>query len=114
MFNWYFKTNLLIRILLGLVLGAVVGLIVGPSISVIQPLGDIFVRLLKMIVIPVVFTSLVVGAASISPARLGRVGVKIVVFYLLTSSPSGSWRATFSRREWDCSSAVAKPQAVNW
>ncbi len=86
MFNWYFKTNLLIRILVGLVLGAVVGLIVGPSISVIQPLGDIFVRLLKMIVIPVVFTSLVVGAASISPARLGRVGVKVVAFYLLTSA----------------------------
>jgi Na+/H+-dicarboxylate symporter len=39
-----------------------------------------------MIVMPVVFTSLVVGAASISPARLGRVGVKIVAIYMLTSA----------------------------
>jgi len=85
-FDWYFKSNLLVRILIGLVLGAVVGLIVGPGIAVISPLGDIFVRLLKMIVIPVIFTSLVVGAASISPARLGRVGVKILVFYLVTSA----------------------------
>ncbi len=39
-----------------------------------------------MIVAPIVFFSLVVGAASISPARLGRVGVKIVVYYLATSA----------------------------
>lgn len=39
-----------------------------------------------MLVMPIVFASLVVGAASISPARLGRVGVKIVVYYLLTSA----------------------------
>ncbi len=84
--DWYFKSNLLVRILIGLVLGAVAGLIVGPDIRVISPLGDLFVRLLKMIVIPIVLTTLVVGAASISPARLGRVGAKIVVFYLLTSA----------------------------
>ena len=86
MFSWYFRSNLLVRILVGLVLGAIVGLIVGPGIAVISPLGAIFVRLLKMIVMPVIFTTLVLGAASISPARLGRVGVKIVVFYLLTSA----------------------------
>ncbi len=84
--DWYFKTNLLLRILIGLVLGAVVGLIVGPGIVWVKPFGDLFVRLLKMIVMPVVFFTLVVGAASISPARLGRVGVKIVIYYLLTSA----------------------------
>lgn len=86
MFSWYFKSNLLLRILVGLILGAIVGLIVGPGIAVIRPLGTIFVRLLTMIVMPVVLTTLVVGAASISPARLGRVGVKIVAFYMLTSA----------------------------
>jgi len=84
--GWYFNTNLLLRILIGLVLGAILGLIVGEKIAVISPLGDLFVRLLKMIVMPVIFFSLVVGAASISPARLGRVGIKIIVFYLLTSA----------------------------
>lgn len=85
-FGWYFRSNLLVRILIGLVLGAVVGIAVGPKIIWVKPFGDLFVRLLKMIVMPVVFFTLVVGAASISPARLGRVGIKIVVYYLLTSA----------------------------
>ena len=84
-FDWYFKTNLLLRILIGLVAGAIVGLIVGPSIKWVAPFGDLFVRLLKMIVVPVVFLSLVGGAASISPARIGKVGVKIVVYYMVTT-----------------------------
>src|SRR5450756_2950458 len=76
--DWYFKSNLLLRILFGLVLGAIVGLIVGPKIAVIKPFGDLLIRLLQMIVVPVVFFSLITGSASISPARLGRVGVKII------------------------------------
>ncbi|HDQ14739.1 MAG TPA: dicarboxylate/amino acid:cation symporter [Sediminispirochaeta sp.] len=85
-FDWYFKSNLLLRILIGLVLGAIVGLIAGESIMWVAPFGDLFVRLLKMIVMPVIFTTLVVGAASISPAELGKVGVKIILFYMLTSA----------------------------
>lgn len=84
--DWYFKSNLLIRILIGLVLGAIVGLIAGESILWVAPFGSLFVRLLKMIVMPVIFTTLVVGAASISPAELGKVGIKIVLYYLLTSA----------------------------
>ncbi|MFO7782811.1 MAG: dicarboxylate/amino acid:cation symporter [Spirochaetia bacterium] len=84
--GWYFKTNLLVRILIGLVAGAVVGLIVGPPIEVIAPLGRLFVRLLQMIVVPVILFTLVVGAASVSPARLGRIGIKTVLLYLATSA----------------------------
>ncbi len=83
--DWYFKSNLLLRILIGLVIGIIVGLIVGPKIEVISPLGDLLIRLLKMIVVPVIFFSLITGAASISPSRLGRVGVKIIVYYLITT-----------------------------
>lgn len=85
-FDWYFKSNLLMRILIGLVLGAVAGLVAGDAILWVAPFGSLFVRLLKMIVMPVILTTLVVGAASISPAELGKVGVKIVIFYLLTSA----------------------------
>mgnify|MGYP000850269735 CR=1 FL=1 len=86
MFDWYFKSNLLLRILIGLVLGAIAGMVAGDSILWVKPLGDIFVRLLKMIVTPIILTTLVVGSASISPAELGKVGVKIVVYYLITSA----------------------------
>lgn len=84
--DWYFKSSLLMRILIGLIAGAIVGLIVGPRISVIGPFGDLFVRLLKMIVMPVVVFTLIVGAASISPAKLGRVGIKIFLYYIATSA----------------------------
>jgi Na+/H+-dicarboxylate symporter len=82
---WYFESNLLIRILIGLILGAIVGLIAGPWILWVKPFGDIFIRLLRMIVVPVILFSLVVGAASLSPARLGRVGVKIMIYYMATT-----------------------------
>ncbi len=83
--DWYFKSNLLKRILIGLILGAIVGLVAGESILWVAPFGTLFVRLLQMIVMPVIFATLVMGAASISPAELGKVGIKIVLFYLVTS-----------------------------
>jgi Na+/H+-dicarboxylate symporter len=84
--SWYFRSNLLVRILVGLVLGSVAGLIFGPKISWVSPFGDVFVRLLKMIVVPVVLFTLVVGAASIHPARLGRVGAKALILYMATTA----------------------------
>ncbi|HWR12047.1 MAG TPA: dicarboxylate/amino acid:cation symporter [Rectinemataceae bacterium] len=92
-FGWYFKTNLLIRILIGLVLGAIVGIILGffpDSVKVFVDnskfFGDLFIRLLKMMIVPVILFSLIAGAASIDPGRLGRIGVKIMAYYLFTSA----------------------------
>ncbi len=84
--SWYFNTNLLFRILIGLALGAVAGLVFGPAIGWVTPLGDLFVRLLKMIVMPVIIFTLVVGAASVSPSSLGRIGAKAFLFYMITSA----------------------------
>lgn len=81
----YFKFPLIYKILIGLIVGLIVGIIVGPAITPVAPLGDLFIRLLKMIVMPVVFFTLVVGAASISPARIARIGGKIIGLYLLTT-----------------------------
>jgi len=94
MLDWYFKSNLLSRILIGLIAGAVVGIALGYGdpgtvkgfVDNTKFFGDIFIRLLKMIVVPVILFSLIAGAASIAPSRLGRVGVKIVLYYLLTSA----------------------------
>lgn len=90
--SWYFGPSLLVRILVALVLGAVVGIILGYSPETAKAFvqhtrffGDLFVRLLKMIVVPVIFFSLIVGSASISPDMLGRVGVKTLVFYLFST-----------------------------
>ncbi len=81
----YFGFPLIYKILIGLVVGVIVGIIAGPAIAPVKPLGDFFINLLKMIVMPVIFFSLVVGAASISPARGVKVGFKTIVFYMVTT-----------------------------
>ena len=83
--RWYFNSNLLMRIMLGLILGVVCGIVVGPPVAVITPLGSIFVRALKMIVMPVVVCTLVIGAASVHPKNLGKVGGKALLIYLVTT-----------------------------
>ena len=95
-FDWYFKSNLLSRILIGLVAGVAVGIALGYAdpettkkfVDNTKIFGDIFIRLLKMIIVPVIFFSLIGGAASISPSKLGRVGAKIIAFYMATSALS--------------------------
>lgn len=89
------RKRLLWAILIGLILGGIIGAIFAfipeehaskrYALLVAAPLGDLFIRLLKMIVTPVIIFTLISGVASISPARLGKVGVKIIVFYMLTS-----------------------------
>lgn len=54
-----------------------------------QTIGSLFIRLLKMIIIPLVFTSLVVGVASLGDLkRLGRMGLKTLVYYMVTTGLS--------------------------
>jgi Na+/H+-dicarboxylate symporter len=96
--DWYFKSNLLSRIMIAQVAGVVVGiaLVYGDQdtdkafVDNTKVFGDIFIRLLKMIVVPVILFSLISGAASIAPSKLGRVGVKIIAFYMATSALSVS------------------------
>lgn len=75
------------QILLGLILGAAAGLLVGPSIAVVKPVGDAFIRLITMLVVPLVFASLVVGVTSLGDiAKLGRIGARTIGYYLVTTS----------------------------
>jgi Na+/H+-dicarboxylate symporters len=60
------KFGLALQILVGLILGIIVGgfFYGNPAVEVyLKPIGDIFIRLIKMIVVPIVFSSLVVGIA---------------------------------------------------
>ena len=82
------------QILLGLVAGAVAGIAsqlldiewLRIALISIQPLGDAFIRLITMVVVPLVVASLFVGAASLGDVReLGRIGRKTLVFFLVTT-----------------------------
>ena len=65
------KTGIPTKIFAGLVLGAVAGLIYGPDAEIIKPLGTAFIRLIKMVVVPLIFASLLVGVASLGDLRKG-------------------------------------------
>lgn len=82
----YLGISLIWKLAVALVLGVVAGLIFGPDIAVIQPLGDIFLRLLTMLVMPLVLFTLIAGVASVSPKTIGRIGGKTVAFYLITTA----------------------------
>lgn len=81
------KGNLLGQILLAFLLAIVLGLIFGSSIDVLKPLGDLFLRLIKFIIAPLVLATLVVGVASTGdPKQLGRIGVKTLIYYMATTA----------------------------
>jgi proton glutamate symport protein len=85
------KVRLTTKILFGLLAGIVVGLMLGgnPEIAVeyIKPFGDLFLRMIKMIIVPLVLSSLVVGAASMGDVgKLGRIGGKTMAYYLVTTA----------------------------
>ncbi len=81
------------QILIGLALGLVVGLAVvktgAPQYLVtdyLKPIGEIFVRALKMIAVPLVFASLIVGVANLGDvSKLSRIGGKTIGMYLVTT-----------------------------
>ncbi len=81
----YLEFPVIYKIAIGFVVGIIVGLLVGPQIVVVQPLGTFFMRLLKMIVMPLIFFTLVLGSASIDPRKLGKAGGLVVVTYIITS-----------------------------
>lgn len=94
------RTPLHRQILIGMLAGAVAGLIVngiwGPTDqvqsfvkNVTYPAGQIFLRLILMVVIPLIVSALVLGVAELGDVRrLGRVGLKTLVFTVLLSSAS--------------------------
>ncbi len=84
----YFEFPVIWKITIGFVLGIIVGLVVGPPVA--QNVGfyvvaQIFLRFLKFIVEPLIFFTLVLGAASINPKTLGKAGASVIGIYIITS-----------------------------
>lgn len=77
------KIEIYNKIFVGLVLGAVAGVIFKSSMAEIQPIGTAFIRIIRMVIIPLVFASLLIGTASMDPKKMGRIGVKTLSYYLI-------------------------------
>ncbi|MBV7316983.1 dicarboxylate/amino acid:cation symporter [Shewanella sp. NIFS-20-20] len=75
------------QILIGMILGILTGVVLGEDATVLKPIGTLFVNTIKMLIVPLVFCSLIVGVTSMQDtARMGRIGFKSFGFYLGTTS----------------------------
>ncbi|GIU24586.1 dicarboxylate:amino acid:cation symporter DAACS family protein [Shewanella colwelliana] len=76
-----------LQILIGMLLGILAGLGLGEQAVLLKPIGTLFVNTIKMLIVPLVFCSLIVGVTSMQDtAKMGRIGFKSFAFYLGTTS----------------------------
>ena len=78
--------KLWVRVMTALLIGAIIGFIFGDLTQSSKWIGDLFVRFIRMLIVPLIFTSLVAGVVSMGdPKRLGSIGIKTIVLYLMTT-----------------------------
>ena len=97
MISGYFAVPLIYRIVTAFILGIAAGIlcsrlttVYGEGVAecvtgVLAPFGTVLIAMLKMVVIPIIFFSLVTGAASLPLKQFGKLGLMVVVWYFLTS-----------------------------
>ena len=79
--------DLSLQILLAMVLGSLVGYLWPQSADSLRPLGDLFIRLVRMIVAPIIFCTVVHGIASVGEAkRVGRVAIKTLIYFEIVTT----------------------------
>ena len=80
------KLSMSAKVFLGFGIGIVLGMIFQKDILFVKPVGDIFLNLIQMIVIPLIFCSIISGIASIGDiGKLRRIGTKVMGFYIVTT-----------------------------
>ncbi len=80
------KTPLWAQILVGIIIGIIIGVVSPKAAEFISPLGDIFLNLLKMLIVPLVLFSITNGICSMKDAKqLRSVGGRIVLYYTLST-----------------------------
>jgi aerobic C4-dicarboxylate transport protein len=79
--------DLSLQILVAMLLGSLVGYVWPQSAESLRPLGDLFIRLVRMVVAPIIFCTVVHGIASVGEARrVGRVAVKALIYFEIVTT----------------------------
>jgi len=83
----WFNLPLWQKIVIGMILGITVGITFGEDAVILKPIGSLFVNTIKMLIVPLVFCSIIVGITSMQDtSKMGRIGFKAVMFYLLSTA----------------------------
>ena len=97
LFSWYSRIPLIYRNLAAFVLGCAAGVLIyklggiygsdflSRTVTILSPFGNVLVNMLKMIVIPIIFFSLIYGAASLPLKTFGKMGLGVCIWYFCTS-----------------------------
>lgn len=81
-----FHLPLWARVLLALVAGGVAGYFFGEVAASVKPIGDAFIYLIRMLIVPLIFTTIVAGVIAMGdPKRLGSLGARTIILYLCTT-----------------------------
>src|SRR5262245_46588423 len=79
--------SLYFQVLTGIALGVLFGLVAPDRAAAMKPLGDGFIKLVKMLIAPIVFTTVVVGIAHMGEMKhVGRIGLRALVYFELVST----------------------------
>ena len=82
-----FYTNLYVQVLIAIGLGVVLGIVSPDTAAAMRPLGDGFIKLVKMLIAPIVFTTVVVGIAHMGEMKdVGRIGLRALVYFEVVST----------------------------
>lgn len=80
------KLKLHWQIVIAFILAILIGLFIPQHVDYVRWLGDIFLRALKLIIVPLILTSIISGVTNLGGAQsLGRLGIKTISYYVLTS-----------------------------
>ncbi|WP_129139431.1 dicarboxylate/amino acid:cation symporter [Modicisalibacter coralii] len=83
----YLNSSLILRVTLALILGVIVGLVGGQTAATwLAPFGELLLRLLKFLIVPIVLFTLMVGINQGERGSLGRTGRKLLAYYVVTSA----------------------------
>jgi aerobic C4-dicarboxylate transport protein len=79
--------DLSLQILIAMLLGVAIGWLWPASADTLKPLGDVFIRLVRMVVAPIIFCTVVHGIASAGQAKsVGRIAIKAILYFFLITS----------------------------
>lgn len=82
-----FYAHLYLQVLVAILIGVLLGHFFPGLATKLKPLGDGFIKLIKMMIAPIIFATVVVGIAKVSDMKeVGRVGLKAIVYFELVST----------------------------
>src|SRR5207249_8633837 len=80
-------SSLYVQVLIAIAIGAAFGFIAPEYAARMKPLGDGFIKLVKMLIAPIVFTTVVVGIAHMGAMKdVGRIGIRALVYFEVVST----------------------------